>query len=132
MASKIFNFPLAFAVFSMRRKAFVASLYRKLLIKLICRRKYASRAAVAKTFQTTFRTNLLEEVNTETEGNFKDLLQRLLKHPSELDAYELHEAMKAEPGTDENCLIEIICTSSSDELAAISAKYTESKLETSF
>merc|ERR1712170_26787 len=66
--------------------------------------------------------DLVKELKSETSGSFKTILEGLCQTPAEFDADQLRKAMKG-LGTDEDCLIEILCTRSNEELAAIVETY---------
>ncbi|KAG8144836.1 hypothetical protein E2320_013248 [Naja naja] len=60
-------------------------------------------------------------------GHLETVILGLLKTPAQYDASELKAAMKG-LGTDEDTLIEIICSRTNQELANINRVYRESKL----
>jgi hypothetical protein len=66
--------------------------------------------------------DLIKEIKGEVSGHFEMACVALLKTPTEYDAEELREAMQG-AGTDERCLIEILCTRSNREIQAIKAQY---------
>lgn len=59
-------------------------------------------------------------------GHFLDTIKALLMAPAEYDAYQLRKAMKG-LGTDEDVLIEVICTRSNAQLKEVIRVYKESK-----
>ena len=71
--------------------------------------------------------DLIKEIDGETSGNFQDTLKALLMAPAEYDAYQLKKAIKG-LGTDEDVLIEILCTRSNMQTKEIIKTYKESKL----
>lgn len=69
---------------------------------------------------------MVEDIKSETSGHFCDTLKALLMAPPEYDAYQLRKAVKG-LGTDEDVLIEILCTRSNAQLKEIIRVYKESK-----
>ena len=70
-------------------------------------------------YKTCFGRDLMEDLSKELSGNFKDTILALYEDPIEYDAKCLYKAMKG-LGTDEDTLIEIICTRPNWMLKAIS------------
>jgi len=66
--------------------------------------------------------DLIDDIKSETSGNFEDALVALLTPQLSYDAQLLRKAMKG-LGTDENVLVEVVCTRSSDELKAIESEF---------
>ena len=92
------------------------------LISVLCKRNWQQRSQIEKTYKQMFGKDLEKEISSETSGDFRRVLKRLLKTPVELDAYELHKAIKG-LGTDEECLVEVIATKSNAEIHAIKEMY---------
>lgn len=89
------------------------------LIEVLCRRTNAQRMDIVRTYKTCYGKDLADDIRSETSGNFEKILVALLTHSSELYARELFEAMYGE-GTDEDVLIEVMCTMSNQEIREIS------------
>ena len=70
--------------------------------------------------------DLIEDVKGDLSGHFLDTIKALLMAPAEYDAYQLRKAMKG-LGTDEDVLIEVICTRSNAQLKEVIRTYKESK-----
>lgn len=88
------------------------------IIEVLCRRTNAQRMDIIRTYKTAYGKDLLDDIRSETSGNFENLLIALLTHSTELYARELFEAMYGE-GTDEDVLIEVMCTMSNEEIRSI-------------
>ena len=73
-------------------------------------------------FLFVLKQNLEAEVKSEVSGNYWNLLWALLKSPAEFAAHSLKKAMKG-AGTNENALIEVICTTRHRDLQIIKEKY---------
>uniref|UniRef100_A0A8C7K4X7 Annexin n=1 Tax=Oncorhynchus kisutch TaxID=8019 RepID=A0A8C7K4X7_ONCKI len=68
------------------------------------------------------KEDLVKDLKSELSGNFEKLVLAMLKTPSQLDAYELKEAIKG-AGTDEACLIEILSSRSNAEIKELNQVY---------
>jgi annexin A7/11 len=77
-------------------------------------------------FKTSFGKDLFADIKSETSGNFEKLLVALLTPIGQFYAKELHDAI-AGIGTDEDVLIEILCTMSNSEINFIKDVYQRSK-----
>jgi len=77
-------------------------------------------APLVTTYSKEIGRDLLEDIKSETSGAYEDSLVALLTPQVEYDANLLRKAMKG-LGTDENVLIEVLCTRTSDELKDIAA-----------
>lgn len=96
------------------------------LINIICRRSNEQRQEIQRQYKTHFGKDLIEDIKSETSGNFENLLVGLL-HPI-VDFYcrEICDAM-AGMGTDEDVLIETLCTLSNHEIHTIKNAYVRSE-----
>lgn len=94
----------------------------KALIDVICRRNNQQRQEIAKVFKTNFGKDLIENIQSETRGNFEKLLVALLTPILDFYCKEIKDAM-AGIGTDEDVLIEILCTLSNHEINTIKNHY---------
>ena len=63
-----------------------------------------------------------DELAGETSGNFKRALKALCLGAPEYDAYEINRAIKG-LGTDEDALIEVLCTRTNGQIKVISETY---------
>jgi hypothetical protein len=80
------------------------------------------RVLVAHTFKRMYGEDLVKELKSELSGNFEDVCVMCIKTRAELDATILKKAMKG-IGTDEEALIEVLCTRSNEEIKHITACY---------
>lgn len=60
-------------------------------------------------------------------GKFEDVIVGLMLPPDEYLCKQLHQAMDG-AGTEENTLVEIICTKTNEEVKKLVATYEESML----
>jgi len=88
------------------------------IINVLCRRSNAQRMDIVRTYKTAYGKDLIDDIRSETSGNFENLLVALLTHSTEIYARELYEAMYG-GGTDEDVLIEVMCTMSNREIREI-------------
>ncbi|XP_062586906.1 annexin A4-like [Saccostrea cucullata] len=98
------------------------------IINILGHRSNAQRQEIKKVYHTLFGKALVKELKSELGGNFENVILALMVPPAEYDADELKRAMKG-IGTDEDRLIEILCSRTNDELRAINRAY-ESKYKT--
>ncbi|XP_036318227.1 annexin B11 isoform X3 [Rhagoletis pomonella] len=92
------------------------------LINIICRRSNEQRQEIQRQYKTHFGKDLIEDVKSETSGNFEKLLVGLLRPIVDFYCAEMNDAM-AGIGTDEEVLIEILCTLSNVEIHTIKNQY---------
>lgn len=92
------------------------------IIDVLCRRSNLQRMDIVRTYKTAYGKDLRDDIRSETTGNFENVLIALLTPTSELYARELYEAMYGE-GTDEDVLIEVMCTMSNYEIREIGAYF---------
>nr|VZI46056.1 unnamed protein product [Spirometra erinaceieuropaei] len=92
------------------------------IIDVLGHRSLKQRLQIALDFKTLFGLDLIKELDSELSGNFARICRGLCLAPENYDAEELHEAM-SRPGTDEDCLIEIICTRTNAQLKLIAEAY---------
>ncbi|XP_043067173.1 annexin B11 isoform X2 [Drosophila bipectinata] len=94
----------------------------EVLINIICRRSNEQRQEIQRQYKTHFGKDLIEDIKSETSGNFEKLLVGLLRPIVDFYCAELNNAM-AGIGTDEEVLIEILCTLSNMEIYTIKNQY---------
>lgn len=93
------------------------------LVRILTNRSNAQRQVIAKTFEDITQKNLAAGLKKALAGDLEILLLELLMPPLEYEAHRLQQAM-AGLGTDEETLMEILCTRSGKQLQEISAAYT--------
>lgn len=85
-------------------------------------RSNKQRQDIKTQFKQLFGKDLVDDLKSELGGNYENVIVALLKKPDEFDASELHKAISG-AGTDERCLIEIMCSRTNAEINAIKAAY---------
>jgi hypothetical protein len=92
------------------------------LINFIVGKSKRDRYEIRKAYKGFYGKELIEDVNSALSGNFRRVIVDLFRTPEERDAIYLYKAMKG-AGTDEETLIEIICSRSNVELQKIIQEY---------
>lgn len=77
---------------------------------------------IQRSYKTMFGKDLIEDIRSETSGNFENLLVALITPIVDFYVKELHDAM-AGLGTDEDVLIEVLCSMSNYEIHTIKNAY---------
>lgn len=77
---------------------------------------------IVRSYKTAYGKDLLDDIRSETSGNFERILIALLTPMTEFYCRELYEAIYGE-GTDEDALIEVLCALSNHEIREISMYY---------
>ncbi|KAJ8013810.1 hypothetical protein DPEC_G00033650 [Dallia pectoralis] len=92
------------------------------IIDLLGSRSNRQRVPMLMSFKTAYGKDLIKDLKSELSGNFEKLVLAMMKTPTQLDVFELKEAIKG-AGTDEGCLIEILSSRSNEEIKAINQCY---------
>lgn len=96
----------------------------EVLVKILCQRVNSQRQQIAKNFKTSFGRDLLEDVKSETSGDLKKLFIALLTPTLDYYCNELFDACKG-IGTDENTLIEILCSLNNRDVEMVKKRFHE-------
>ncbi|XP_076253639.1 annexin B11-like isoform X3 [Rhynchophorus ferrugineus] len=94
----------------------------KAIINVLAYRSNEQRLRIAMEFKTMYGKDLIKDLKSETSGNFENLLVAMMTPLPEYYAKELHDAL-AGLGTEENVLIEVLCTKSNEEKMVIRQAY---------
>ncbi|KAL6099522.1 uncharacterized protein ACO6RY_01325 [Pungitius sinensis] len=92
------------------------------LVRILTNRSNAQRQEISETFEKITQKDLAVGVKKATSGELEILLLELLMPPLQYEAFRLQQAMVG-LGTDEETLLEILCTRSGEKLREISAMY---------
>uniref|UniRef100_A0A8C6YXA0 Annexin n=1 Tax=Nothoprocta perdicaria TaxID=30464 RepID=A0A8C6YXA0_NOTPE len=95
------------------------------IINILTNRSSEQRQDIAFAYQRRTKKELSAALKSALSGHLEAVILGLLKTPAQYDASELKAAMKG-LGTDEDTLIEIICSRTNQELYEINRVYRES------
>ena len=94
------------------------------IIKIVANRTQKQRVQIKESYQRQFNRDLIKDLKDELRGKLEDAVVNLFKDPIEYDVDQLKKAMKG-AGTDEDSLIEIICSRPNSIMKKIKEKYKE-------
>lgn len=92
------------------------------IIDVLGRLSNSQRRELVVQYKTSYGKDLIKELKSELGGHFEDVILALMDKPEVYDAKCLKKAMKG-LGTDEDVLIEIMCSRNNAEINAIKAAY---------
>ncbi|XP_035233569.1 annexin-B12-like isoform X2 [Stegodyphus dumicola] len=94
----------------------------KAIIKVLANRSNSQRVYISVAFKQLYGKDLIADLKSELTGNFEDVIVSLMTPLNDYLASELHRAMSG-IGTDEDVLIEILCTRTNQEIWAVNEAY---------
>nr|XP_057903086.1 annexin A2 isoform X2 [Doryrhamphus excisus] len=94
------------------------------LVRILTNRTNAQRQEIAKTFKGTTQQDLVAVMKKLLSGDLETFMLELMMRPLQHEAHRLQQAM-AGLGTDEETLLEILCTRSSKQIRDIRVVYKE-------
>lgn len=92
------------------------------IIRILTRRSTEQRQELKAKYSAMYGEELVDVLKKELSGDFEEAILALMDLRAVHDARQLRKAMKG-PGTNDEVLIEIICTRSNDKMAAIRLAY---------
>uniref|UniRef100_A0A8C9SGD6 Annexin A14 n=1 Tax=Scleropages formosus TaxID=113540 RepID=A0A8C9SGD6_SCLFO len=94
------------------------------LVRVLTNRTNAQRQLVAQAYRSLAGKELSAMLKKCLTGGLQDLLLGLMMTPSQFDAHRLRQAMEG-LGTDEETLLEVLCTRSREQLKEIIVVYNQ-------
>ncbi|TNN06514.1 Annexin A4 isoform 1 [Schistosoma japonicum] len=96
----------------------------KSLIEVMGHRSSEQRVVISQRYKSMYGKDLTSKFKSELSGSFYDCMEALCYSPVEFDARELRRAVKG-AGTDEDALIEILCSRTNAQIKQIKETYTK-------
>ncbi|CAH8579822.1 unnamed protein product [Schistosoma rodhaini] len=96
----------------------------KSLIEVMGHRSSEQRVAITQKYKSMYGKDLTSKFKSELSGSFYDCMEALCYSPVEFDARELRRSMKG-AGTDEDALIEILCSRTNAQIKQIKETYSK-------
>uniref|UniRef100_A0A8C7SZQ4 Annexin n=1 Tax=Oncorhynchus mykiss TaxID=8022 RepID=A0A8C7SZQ4_ONCMY len=94
------------------------------IINVLTKRTYSQRREIAFAYERRAKKDLVTALKGALSGSLETVILGLMKSTTQYDASEIKGSIKG-LGTDEEVLIEIVCSRSSSELAEIKTVYKE-------
>jgi hypothetical protein len=94
------------------------------IIQLVTNRTNSQLQQIKESYTTLYNSDLIKDLKKALSGHFEDVVVGLFCTPIDYDCFHLRKAIKG-LGTDENALIEIICTRPPDTIEKIKKRYGE-------
>ncbi|XP_029009498.1 annexin A2-like [Betta splendens] len=94
------------------------------IIDVLTKRTYNQRREIAFAYEQRAKKDLISALKAALSGSLETVILGLMKSPTQYDATAIRESIKG-LGTDEESLIEILCSRSNDELVEIKKVYKE-------
>ncbi|RNA43808.1 annexin B9-like isoform X1 [Brachionus plicatilis] len=94
------------------------------LIDILCRRTWQQRQQIAQQYKSDYGKDLLKNIKDETKGNFELVFKALLFTPIQLEVHDLKKSVDR-MGTDEEALIDIMCTKTNAEMMQLKNTYQQ-------
>lgn len=94
------------------------------LIDILTKRTNLERQEIRKAYNAEYGRDIIEDIKSEVHGKFEDVLVSLMFSVDELLCKELQNAMEG-MGTDENTLVEILCTKTNEQMKSLVQTYEQ-------
>ncbi|RTG85613.1 annexin A7/11 [Schistosoma bovis] len=96
----------------------------KSLIEVMGHRSSEQRVTITQKYKSMYGKDLTSKFKSELSGSFYDCMEALCYSPVEFDARELRRSVKG-AGTDEDALIEILCSRTNAQIKQIKETYSK-------
>ncbi|KAJ8247519.1 hypothetical protein GJAV_G00247320 [Gymnothorax javanicus] len=97
---------------------------KQTIIDILAKRSYSQRREIAFCYERRAKKDIITALKAALSGSLETVILGLMKSTAQYDASELRASMKG-LGTDEETLIEIVCSRSNEELVEIKKVYKE-------
>ncbi|KAF6020217.1 hypothetical protein EB796_021458 [Bugula neritina] len=94
------------------------------IVNILPHRSNAQRQKIRLMYKTMYGKDLLQDLRDRLTGDFESVTVGLLMKPAEYDAYLIHRAIQG-LGTDEDVLVEILCTRTNAQIQELGHQYRE-------
>ena len=94
------------------------------IIKLVTNRTNSQLQLIKEAYTTLYKSDLIKDLKKALSGHLEDVVVALFSTPIDYDCFHLRKAIKG-LGTDEDALIEILCTRSPNIIEQIKKRYGE-------
>ncbi|KAM7534942.1 hypothetical protein Aperf_G00000095750 [Anoplocephala perfoliata] len=94
------------------------------IIKILSQRSLQQRQQIEKTFKSMFGQDLRQQLSKELSGYFKLAVLYSFQDKAHVNARALYRAMKG-LGTDETILIDVLCSSTTEEIRDLKEAYND-------
>ncbi|XP_030587157.1 annexin A2-like [Archocentrus centrarchus] len=94
------------------------------IIDVLTKRTYAQRREIAFSYERMAKKDMISALKGALSGSLENVILGLMKSTAQYDATEIRGSIKG-LGTDEETLIEILCSRSNEELVEIKRVYKE-------
>uniref|UniRef100_A0A336M5A5 Annexin n=1 Tax=Culicoides sonorensis TaxID=179676 RepID=A0A336M5A5_CULSO len=94
------------------------------IINIVTARANFQRQAINQAFSSQFGRDLIKDLKSELSGKLEDVVLGLMMKPEQFLCKQLNKAMVG-MGTDEDTLIEILCSRTGEEMRVITRAYDE-------
>ncbi|XP_043912015.1 annexin A7 [Protopterus annectens] len=96
----------------------------KAIIDVVSHRSWEQRMKIKDAFKTMYGKDLIKDLKSELSGHMEDLVLALFMTPTQFDAHSLRNAIQG-VGTQEDTLIEVLCTRSNQQIKDIVVSYRQ-------